>query len=254
MSLQTLVRKAAKIIGDSNYVVVFTGAGISAEAGIPTFRGAQGLWTKYRPEELATPKAFKKNPKKVWEWYVWRLEIILRSKPTLAHRIIAELERRGIVKVIITQNVDELHQDAGSRRVIELHGSIRRARCTKCSYKTKLMEIPREIPPHCPKCGALLRPDVVWFGEEVPRVAFEESMREASICDSMIIIGTSGVVFPAAYIPIIAKSKGAILIEINPSRSALTSYVDIHIGTEASKALKAIYLELKSLGIINDRD
>ena len=249
--MQTLIKEATKNISRSSYIVVFTGAGISAEAGIPTFRGAQGLWTKYKPEELATPEAFRKDPKKVWQWYIWRLEIVLRAKPTIAHKILADLEKQGIVKIIITQNVDELHQSAGSKRVIELHGSIRRARCIKCNYRVRLTKIPKEIPPRCPKCEALLRPDVVWFGEEVPKAALEEAIREASICDCMIIIGTSGVIFPAAYIPIIAKSKGATLIEINPSKSALTSYVDMYIGLSASRALEAIYLELKSQGFIN---
>ncbi len=231
--LEEGLRRAARLIEESSYLVAFTGAGISAESGIPTFRGAGGLWKKYRPEDLATPEAFARNPRLVWSWYKWRMNIVFSAKPNPAHRLLAVLEERGVLKAVITQNVDNLHRAAGSKRVIELHGSIRRVRCIACGFKEELREPPSEDLPKCPSCGSLLRPDVVWFGEPLPGEALEEAFREASRCDVMLVVGTSGVVEPAASIPVYAKAGGAALINVNPEPNAYTGIADVELRMKA---------------------
>ena len=231
---------AAELIAKSRYTVVFTGAGISAESGIPVFRGKNGLWRKYRAEKLATPQAFTRNPSLVWEWYKWRMNIVFRAKPNPAHLAIAELEKRGLVKAVITQNVDGLHQAAGSCTVIELHGNLRRARCTNCNFKQEFKEVPRDPLPKCPKCGSLLRPDVVWFGEPLPEDAWRNAVHHVLLCDCMIIVGTSGVVYPAAYLPYLAKEHGASLVEVNVRESALTPIVDVFLEGKAGEILPTL--------------
>jgi len=233
----SILEKVAELVAKSQYVVVFTGAGISAESGISVFRGKNGLWRKYRAEDLATPQAFARNPELVWTWYKWRMNIVFRAKPNPAHLAIAELEKRGVVKAVITQNVDGLHQAAGSRIVIELHGSIRRARCTSCSFRQEFKEVPRDSLPKCPRCGSLLRPDVVWFGEPLPEDAWRDAVYHVSLCDCMIIVGTSGVVYPAAHLPYLAKEHGASLIEVNVKESALTPIVDVFLKGKAGEIL-----------------
>ncbi|MEM0468353.1 MAG: NAD-dependent protein deacetylase [Pyrobaculum sp.] len=234
----------------SRHCIVFTGAGISAESGVPTFRGAGGLWENYRPEDLATPQAFFNNPTLVWSWYRWRQEIVYNAKPNAAHYAVAELERMGIVKAVVTQNVDGLHQRAGSVNVIELHGSLWRARCTKCGAVYQLNSPVEVDAPVCEKCGGLLRPDVVWFGESLPAEAWRRAVELAVSSDLVLIIGTSGVVYPAALIPQIAKSNGAVLVEINIQESALTPLVDIFIkgraGDELSKIVERVRRRLST--------
>lgn len=222
-------------------IVILTGAGISAESGVPTFRDEGGLWKNFKAEDLATPQAFKRNPKLVWEWYNWRREIISKAKPNKAHLIIAQMERKFGAR-LITQNVDGLHQKAGNKEVIELHGNIWRIKCTYCDYKAYDYTVPlKEIPPKCPKCGELLRPDVVWFGEPLPEDAIMESFYLSESCDIMIVVGTSGIVYPAAYLPFIAKDKGAKVIEINPKETPISSVTDLKIKKTASEGMEEIY-------------
>jgi len=215
-------------VRSARHIAVLTGAGMSAESGIPTFREAQtGLWARYRAEDLATPQAFQKNPRRVWEWYAWRRDIVRKADPNPGHRALAELEARmrdrGAGFTLITQNVDGLHQRAGSRNVTELHGNILR---TKCSVENELVEMWQEgdeTPPRCPKCGGLLRPDVVWFGESLPPEALEIAWSAAQTSQVFLSIGTSSLVEPAASLPFVALKSGAQVIEINPNETPLSS-------------------------------
>ena len=222
-------------------VAVLTGSGISAESGVPTFRDAQtGLWARYDPEELATPEAFEWNPRLVWEWYAWRRELVGKATPNPGHEALAELERRIPELVLITQNVDGLHRRAGSQRVVELHGNIQRS---KCSHEGVVVE-PREddtgVPPSCPRCGAPLRPDVVWFGEMLPAGALEEAYEAARRCDLFLSIGTSGVVQPAASLPFEALRSGAVLVEVNPNDTPLTGHAEYALRGRAGEVLPAL--------------
>ncbi len=235
----------ADVVATARHCIVFTGAGISAESGIPTFRGAGGLWERHRPEELATPEAFARDPELVWRWYRWRQEVVYRAEPNPGHRAIAELETIGVVKAVITQNVDGLHQRAGSRNVVELHGSLWRARCMKCGAVYRLDKPVEEIPPRCPRCGGLLRPDVVWFGEPLPQDAWERAVELASRSDAVLVVGTSGVVYPAAYIPRIAKDHGAVVVEVNVEESAITPIADFFLRGKAGEVLPRLVEEVK---------
>ena len=239
-----MLSHAAKIIARSRFAIAFTGAGISAESGVPTFRGSDGLWKRYRPEELATPEAFKRNPALVWEFYRWRMRKILEARPNPAHYALAELEEMGILKGVITQNVDDLHREAGTKNIIELHGNIFRVRCTSCTYRENLKASGRvrefvnsEDIPRCPRCGSLLRPDVVWFGEPLPRDALERAFRLAEKADTVIVVGTSGLVYPAAYIPYIVKEHGGRVIEVNVERSGITPIADVFLRGKAGEVL-----------------
>ncbi len=236
------IEQAAKMIKQAEYVIAFTGAGISAESGVPTFRGKGGLWEKYKPEDIATPEAFERDPVKVWEWYKMRMELIAKTKPNPGHIALARMEESGIIKAIITQNVDGLHQRAGSKNVLELHGSIWRVRCVnpECGYKTRIKEPPKEIPPHCPRCGSLLRPDVVWFGEPLPSRVWEQAVIEASNADLVLVVGTSGVVMPAAMIPLLVKQHGGVIIEVNIEPSNITVSADVFLRDKAGKILPKI--------------
>ncbi len=208
-------------------VVALTGAGISAESGVPTFRGPGSLWERYRPEELATPEAFARDPTRVWAWYAWRRERIARAEPNPAHRTLAEMEAALPSFILITQNVDGLHQRAGSRRVIELHGNLWRVRCVQegRTWEDDRVPLP-EIPPRCPACGALLRPDVVWFGEPLPPVAWRQALEAAQQAEIFLVIGTSGIVEPAASLSRLARAHGARIIEFNIEETPLTSLAD----------------------------
>ncbi len=242
-----LAVKAARALAAARHAVAFTGAGISAESGIPTFRGSgkDSLWSRFKPEELATPEAFARNPVRVWEWYKWRMELIRKAEPNPGHKALAKLEELGVIKAVITQNVDGLHQRAGSMRVIELHGSIWRVRCSNptCTYRTEIREPPKEIPPRCPACSHYLRPDVVWFGEPLPQDAWNEAVSLARTSDLVLVVGTSGAVYPAAYIPIMVKEGGGTLIEVNVAESSLTPYADVFLKGKAGEVLPKL-LEL----------
>ncbi len=200
----------------ARHVAVLTGAGVSAESGIPTFRDAQtGLWARYSPEELASPEAFRRNPKLVWEWYAWRRRLVAEAEPNAGHYALARLERLVPRFTLITQNVDGLHRRAGSTDPIELHGSLARARCSAEDTLYDTWDEGDELPPRCPACGAYLRPDVVWFGELLPQAALARAWEAARSCDLFLSVGTSGLVEPAASLPRLAYGKGAAVAVIN---------------------------------------
>jgi NAD-dependent deacetylase len=227
-------------------ITVLTGSGISAESGVPTFRGQDGLWRSYRAEELATPHAFASNPDLVWEWYDWRRGLIAGCEPNAAHRTLAEMERECEDFVLITQNVDGLHQRAGSERIVELHGNIWQVRCTAEGSVSLNEEVPLpEVPPRC-SCGALLRPHVVWFGESLDHSSLERAYRAAEKCDLMLVIGTSAVVHPAASLPTVAKHSGTYLIEVNLERTPLSPHADEVILGPAAEELPPLWARLKS--------
>jgi len=216
-------------------IVFVTGAGISQESGIPTFRGKDGLWRNYDPMKLATIDAFYDNPKLVWEWYNERRRNIFAADPNLGHKAIAELEE--FVKVVVlTQNIDGLHQKGGSSSVLELHGSIIKIKCTVCDFKDEIFTKYSNLPPLC-KCGNILRPDVVWFGEGLSQDVWQEAIIHANSCDVMVIAGTSLVVSPANTLPIYAKQNNAMLIEINPDETIMTSDMDSSIRSTSAVAL-----------------
>jgi NAD-dependent deacetylase len=228
-------------------VAVLTGAGVSAESGVPTFRGEDGLWKNYRPEELATPGAFERDPVTVWQWYDYRRRIIAARGPNPAHHAITRLDERFSDFLLITQNVDGLHARAGTRRIAELHGNIFRVRCTRDGKISENTEVPlTEIPPRC-ECGSLLRPDVIWFGEGLPRKEFDRAFNAAEACKLMLVVGTSAVVQPAASIPLLAKQAGALVIEVNPDPTPITALVDLHLRGKAGEILPRLVEALLSL-------
>lgn len=220
-------------------MAVLTGSGISAESGVPTFREAQtGLWARYDPQQLATPEAFARDPELVWNWYEWRRKLVRDAGPNPGHRVLAELEDHVPDFTLVTQNVDGLHHQAGSRNVTELHGNILR---TVCSVeKVEVEPAGGGSPPPCPNCGAHLRPDVVWFGEMLPVGAMETASEVARNCDVFLSIGTSSLVYPAASLPYEALSGGAVVVEINPDETPLTSRADYALRGSAADALPAL--------------
>lgn len=226
----------------AEHIVVLTGAGVSAESGIPTFREAQtGLWARFRPEELATPEAFARNPGRVWAWYMWRRSLIEKAKPNPAHKALAAMERRVPKFTLLTQNIDGLHQMAGSRHVVELHGNIWRTICAENRHVVEQWEpAPEGEAPRCPVCGSLLRPDVVWFGEPLPADALEAAYAAARSADVMLVVGTSAMVQPAAMLPILAAERGAYLVEVNPQETALSRYMDAALKGPAGEILPAL--------------
>jgi len=207
-------------------VAVLTGAGVSAESGVPTFRGADGLWKRHRAESLATPEAFASDPKLVWEWYDWRRSVLSGVKPNAGHYALAELEKRTPNFTLITQNVDGLHELAGSRNVLRVHGSIWMLRCLECGREQEDRRTPLpEIPPRC-ACGGMLRPGVVWFGEALPAAVWRAAETAARSCDLLLVIGTSALVYPAAGLAHLAKSSGARVVEINVAETPLSREID----------------------------
>jgi len=227
-----LQKDLVKKLRGAGRVVVLTGSGISAESGIPTFREAQsGLWSRYDPQELATPQAFKRNPKLVWEWYAWRREMVSTARPNPGHAALAELESILLLRskrfTLITQNVDGLHQRAGSRNVVEIHGNLMRTKCAQEGRVITSWQDTGDSPPHCPNCGGFLRPDVVWFGENLSTQTQSDAQEAAQDCDAFFSIGTSSLIEPAASLPYIAQNNNAIVIEINPNRTPLTASADV---------------------------
>lgn len=230
-----MFEQLADRVRQAKEIVFVTGAGISQESGIPTFRGKDGLWRKYDAMKLATIDAFYENPKLVWEWYEERRRNILSAHPNAGHLAIAELEKFRSVHVL-TQNVDGLHQRAGSAKVHELHGSIITIRCTSCDFKETITSSFSKLPPIC-KCGNILRPDVVWFGEPLPQDVWNEAMQRAISCDLMVVVGTSLAVSPANLLPVYARQNGSTLIEINPEETSMSSGMDLSIRLPAAKAI-----------------
>ena len=245
MNHDETIAEAARVLAHSNNVVVFTGAGISSESGIPTFRGKDGLWENYRAEELATPYAFAQNPKKVWEWYDWRRQLIHKSEPNPAHKVIVEMESYFSKFCVITQNVDGLHKKAGNQNVIELHGNIWRAKCPKEERKFEFTEVPlKVIPPRC-QCGSIIRPDVVWFGEAMPEEEVGKAFSLAEDCDVMLVVGTSALVQPAASLPFAAKASRAQIIEINLAPTSVSAIADVLPFGKAGEIMPEIWHKLR---------
>lgn len=228
-------------------VVVLTGSGVSAESGVPTFRDAQtGLWSRFSPEELATPGAFERDPALIWDWYQWRRELVSEAQPNPGHRALARLENRPGDFMLITQNVDGLHQRAGSANVIEFHGNIMR---TKCSAEGTLVDTwPTDHkPPRCQTCNAYLRPDVVWFGEVIPEQALARAFASAENCEVFLSIGTSSLVYPAAGLAEIALRAGAAVIEINPNPTPLSAVADFSLRGPAGEVLPELVQQVTRL-------
>jgi len=221
-------------------VAVLTGAGISAESGIPTFRGPGGLWRQYRPEDLATPEAFARDPRLVWEWYDWRRSLIAPAQPNAGHLALAELERRFPAFSLITQNVDGLHDRAGSRHVLKVHGDIWTLRCSECGREHADFRTPLpELPPRC-FCGGIERPGVVWFGEALPDEIWRRAELAARHASLFLVIGTSAAVYPAAGLIELAKSAGARVVEVNVEETAVSPIVDLSLRGPAAEILPGI--------------
>lgn len=236
-------QRTAKLrLSAAKRVAVLTGAGISKPSGIPTFRDAGGLWKDFDIEEYATPSAYARNPQKVWDWYAWRYKSVLQAEPNRAHRLLAQLEERvGQGFLLVTQNVDGLHARAGSRRVLELHGSISRARCEGCGERFPLPDPAGFVPPPlCSGCGSRGRPDVVWFGEMLPPGVFEQAERAFAQAQVAVIIGTSAEVEPAASLGRLAGLAGGYLIEVNPEPTPLSYLADCSLRMGAVEGMEAL--------------
>jgi NAD-dependent deacetylase len=244
-SSDAALARVRRAVAKARSIVVLTGAGISAESGIPTFRDAMtGLWSRFRPEDLATPEAFLRDPKTVWDWYAWRRERAAEARPNAGHEALAAMEAailaRGGRFVLVTQNVDGLHAAAGSRRIVELHGSIRRVKCFARGHPAERWASEGAVPPACGQCGSPLRPDVVWFGEMLPAGALEDALDAARECDLFLSVGTSGLVEPAASLPFTALERGAIVVEVNPDRTPLSPHADAVLAGPAGVILPQV--------------
>ena len=234
------IDEIAKKLQDAKKVAVLTGAGVSAESGVPTFRGQGGLWRNKDPMKLASIEGFLKNPKEVWEFYNWRRELISKVNFNPAHKAIAELEEKKDDFLLITQNVDGLHQLAGSKKVIEIHGSIWKVRCTECNNEFFDKRPNLGALPKCDKCGGLLRPGVVFFGESLDPVLLDKTIEFLKSCDFMMVVGTSSVVQPAASFFMVAKEAGATVVEINLEETPYSNYMDYSIQGKAGEILPLI--------------
>ena len=244
-----LIARTADALDRSRHVCVLTGAGISAESGIPTFRDSlTGLWADFRPEDLATPEAFERDPKFVWQWYEWRRELIRQARPNDGHRALAELARLLPQLTLVTQNVDGLHQRAGSPAVVEYHGNILRDRCVAEQVVAERSRESGGDLPRCAACGGLLRPDVVWFGEMIPGDALLAAEAAALDCDAFLSIGTSSLVYPAAGLAEVALRRGVPVIEVNPNPTDLTPLADVVLQAPAGQALPQILAALRRTG------
>ena len=244
----SLSSRLQSVLARAGQIVAFTGAGISAESGVPTFRGADGIWKKMRPEELASMNGFLANPALVWEWYQHRRTIIHTVRPNAGHEALVAMEALFGRVTVVTQNIDNLHRRAGSSSVIELHGNIERNYCLGCGeqYGGETVPLADRIPT-CPRCGGLIRPDVVWFGEMLPEDAWEEAVRACGSADLLISVGTSGVVYPAASLPVAAKHAGAFLLEVNPEPTSLTPLADEYLCGPAGSILPLLVDQIRRL-------
>lgn len=232
------IAEVRALLAQDPSTVVLTGAGISQESGVPTFRDAQnGLWTDFDPEELATPQGFQRNPKKVWEWYDFRRQMMKQIAPNPGHWALAQMEKELKDFHLLTQNIDNLHFQAGNRNVIELHGNIHRVKCFAQEHPVDQWDSHGPIPPTCPRCGSFLRPDVVWFGEMLDTEGLEQAFHLSSQCKLFFSIGTSALVEPAASLPYLASQSGSVLVEINREPTPLTALADIFIRGPAGEIL-----------------
>lgn len=236
MRAESSIDAARVLLEGAHTIAVLTGAGISAESGVPTFRGAGGLWKQFRAEDLATPEAFRRDPQLCWEWYDWRRGILAKVTPNAGHYSLAGLERQTPRFTLITQNVDGLHQEAGSGAVLEIHGSIWRLRCTCCSRDWMDRSIPLALLPRC-ECGGLARPGVVWFGENLDPKVWGAAERATRKSDVFLVVGTSAVVYPAAGLVPLARSAGAKIIELNLEPTPMSALVDYALTGRAAEIL-----------------
>ncbi|GAA1838561.1 NAD-dependent deacylase [Luedemannella flava] len=258
------MESAAAALREARRVVVFTGAGISAESGVPTFRDdLTGLWARFDPAQLATPEAFHEDPDLVWGWYEWRRARVRRAEPNAGHRATAAIERLIPDTVVITQNVDDLHERAGSRGPVHLHGSLFAPRCVAepahpaafpdaDDEPTDPGEGRRIPPPTCVHCGALVRPGVVWFGEALPEAALATAVEAAAACDVLLTIGTSGVVYPAAEVPRVAARSGATVVQVNPQPTPLDDVCGINLRGPAAEVLPALVSRIREAATAGD--
>jgi NAD-dependent deacetylase len=249
MQLPATELQRVALLAAAQRLVVFTGAGVSKESGLATFRDSDGVWQKIDPQKYATPEGFKRHPRKVWQWYQARRQKVKGVQPNPAHRAIAELDEILPHVVVITQNIDGLHQAAGSEEVLELHGTLRRYKCfancrgTPTPVPTPGPEV--EEPARCPHCGAYVRPDVVWFNEMLPVDVWEEAALEVTSCDAMLIVGTSGIVAPAASLPHHAEANGAFIVEVNPEPTALTPLTDVSLRGPAGEVVPRVVARVR---------
>jgi NAD-dependent deacetylase len=248
------IEEAARLIASSKHVVALVGAGLSAESGVPTFRGPDGLWTKHGEPDLRDYDRFREDPAKWWEMRIARtsqfsemIEALDRAIPNEGHFALKDMEEDGFLAHIITQNIDNLHQVAGSRSITEIHGNRTKLRCIECNERFPMEEFPMdELPPHCPDCGGIVKGDTVMFGEPIPRDALDECIEQTWQCDCMLLIGTSAVVYPAAGFPMDVKGKGGTLIEVNPNETALTPYADVILRAPSGEALPQVVQRLRA--------
>ncbi len=246
MSAAHDIAASARLIAGARRCTVLTGAGMSAESGVPTFRDAQtGLWSRFDPAQLASPEGFRADPALVWRWYAWRRALVARAAPNAGQRALARASGRFERLTLVTQNVDGLHDRAGSPDVIELHGNILRTRClAECGVRYEdPTAVPAGEPPRCPSCGSWLRPDVVWFGEMLDPALLARAQQAASDCDLMLVVGTSGLVYPAAGLPALARASGARVIVVNPNETELDDLADVVVRAAAAQALPAMLSE-----------
>ena len=246
MTLDQAIQQAADLLRASKRLTVLTGAGVSRESGIPTFRDSlDGMWANFDPIKLATPRAFLADPPLVWDFYHYRRGLVSQAQPNPGHRALARLEGRFGAYPVITQNIDELHENAGSTHVIHLHGRLALNKCfANCQGNPTLVDLETlpdkdASPPKCPHCGAYIRPDVVWFEEMLPEKELSAADRALN-CDVLLVVGTSGVVYPAAHMPFMAAQRGAKIIEVNPNRSEITQIADVFVPAPSGEALPQI--------------
>jgi NAD-dependent deacetylase len=245
--------RAAGALAGAERVVVSSGAGMSRESGIPTFRDAmEGLWASFDPQALATEAGFRRDPRTVWSWYAWRRERVGDARPNPGHLALAQMEALVPELVVVTQNVDGLHAEAGSTDVVELHGNIRRVKCLDHGHAydgplPPYAEGEQQDPPPCPVCGSPLRPDVVWFGEMLPERAVQRAWKVAERCEVLLVIGTSGTVWPAAELPLVARRRGARIIEVNPTPSELTHAADVFLAGPAGQVLPQLLEQMQAI-------
>jgi len=241
------VQRAAACLASAGRVTISSGAGMSAESGLLTFRDRDGAWSRVNPAEMATPEAFRRDPLKVWAWYRHRRSVLATVQPHEGHRVLAQWEKRFEQVTVITQNVDGLHHRAGSQRVIELHGRLDVARCSSCPHRVQSLD-DLGPDPRCPECASRLRPGVVWFGESLPKGAFEAAVAAAGECDVFVVIGTSGVVQPAASLAEVARGGGAAVVEINPNETPISDLAEVCIRSGCRDALLALEERLEAAG------
>jgi len=253
VGIDRAVETVVRLLAGARRVTVLTGAGVSAASGVPTFRGPDGLWRRHRPEDLATPEAFARDPRLVWEWYDWRRQRIAACAPNDAHRVLARWTGERPGTTLVTQNVDGLHERAGARDVVRLHGSIWDVRCAdgcpRGRGSRRLDEVPlATLPPRCPHCGGIARPDVVWFGESLDARQLERAAEAAAACDVFLAVGTSAVVYPAAGLVVHARQAGAATIEINLDATPMAPFLDVVVRAPAERVLALVDAAWPSAG------